>query len=337
MYLALLFLGLSGARWTLTLGGDLMFNGIRPGTRPLSGLSGLFHSSSESMANLEIPLTSRGTPTKRKSAKELKARNQFVLRGNPAHVADIRDAGITCVTQANNHCMDYGAEGLFQESTNLDQAHIVHAGAGISVADAEKTAIRNEPGRPSVGLMSVMAFATPAALRKTTPATLSTPGIAVLSLGGSVSTAARAKLSRRIAVAHQGCDILVVGIHWGVERKEVPNAYQVALGRALIDCGADVVWGHHPHVLEGSEVYRGKPIIYSTGNLLSALPSDTGLFKLSFEGTRFSGAEFFPARIRAGRVRLMMGKDERVARRAYHEMCHAVLKKYPVADSVPLF
>jgi poly-gamma-glutamate synthesis protein (capsule biosynthesis protein) len=321
----------------MTLGGDLMFNGVRPGPQVFQGVSSVLKSSSEVMANLEVPITDSKHPTERKSLKEIKARSQFILRADPKHRDTLLASGITFVSQANNHCMDYGAEGLSQESAMLDSLGILHAGAGPNVHDAERAAVRKVTGRPTVGLLSVMAFATTAALRKTSPATDRDAGIAVLNFGGFLGPAAKAKLARRIAVAHDGCDILVVGIHWGVERKPLPNGYQVALGRALVDAGADVVWGHHPHVLEGAELYKGKPIFYSTGNFVSALPSDTGLFRLRFDDKQVQAVEFLPARIRGGRVALLSGSAATKSRANFRQLCRSLAKHFPCQDSQDLF
>jgi poly-gamma-glutamate capsule biosynthesis protein CapA/YwtB (metallophosphatase superfamily) len=334
--LALLVLGLS-QDWTLALGGDLMFNGVRPGPQVLAGVAQVFRDSSDAMANLEVPISAIGVRTQRKSEEALKARTQFILRADPKHWRSLAGSGLTFVTQANNHCMDYGGEALRDETAMLDSLGILHAGAGPNVRAAERTAIRSVPGRPTIGLMSVMAFATAAALRKTTPATINDPGVAVLNLRGILNHASREKLARRVAAAHAGCDVLIVGIHWGVERKPIPIPYQVALGRALIDCGADVVWGHHPHVLEGAEIYRRKPILYSTGNLVSALPADTGVFRLRFREKQFVGIEFLPARDRGGRVTLLVGRAAAARRRAFAGLCRALLKRYPNRNSRAAF
>ena len=64
------------------------------------------------------------------------------------------------------------------------------------------------------------------------------------------------------------CDYLVVYVHWGIERSERPEDYQRSLGKQYIDAGADVVIGSHPHVLQGVEYYKGKPIVYSLGNFI---------------------------------------------------------------------
>jgi poly-gamma-glutamate synthesis protein (capsule biosynthesis protein) len=77
---------------------------------------------------------------------------------------------------------------------------------------------------------------------------------------------------------------VIAYIHWGIEREETPNDLQKNLARQLIDAGADLVIGAHPHVLQGIEYYKGKPIIYSLGNFIfgSSIPR-TALLKVTFE------------------------------------------------------
>ena len=81
------------------------------------------------------------------------------------------------------------------------------------------------------------------------------------------------------------CDYLVVYVHWGIERKETPEDYQRSLGKQYIDAGADIVIGSHPHVLQGVEYYKGKPVVYSLGNFIfgSSIPK-TALLKVQWDG-----------------------------------------------------
>jgi poly-gamma-glutamate synthesis protein (capsule biosynthesis protein) len=313
-----------------------MFNAVRPGPAALAGVQPSFSSATLGVANLEVPITDQGSPTQGKSKKELKARTQFILRASPKHAKSLQGSGIGFVTLANNHCMDYGSKGLVQELSMLDSLHILHAGAGMNVKQADAPTLFSGPNGVRIGFVSVMAFATTAALRKTTPATVNSPGVSVLNLGGSIGKQARAKLKARMGAAHALCDVLVVGIHWGTERKTMPNPYQVALGRALIDAGVDVVWGNHPHVIEAAEIYRGKPILYSVGNLISALPSETGLFRLTFDGSKLTGADYLPGRVSKGKVFLIKGAAQKIARRRFAILCAQFERRYRSKDSLPL-
>ena len=92
-------------------------------------------------------------------------------------------------------------------------------------------------------------------------------------------------LLEQIQAAKAVNDYVVVYVHWGVEREEFPKDYQKELGRQYIDAGADLVIGSHPHVLQGIEYYKGKPIVYSLGNFVfgSSIPK-TMLLKVQLEG-----------------------------------------------------
>jgi len=159
--------------------------------------------------------------------------------------------------------------------------------------------------------------------------------VGVLSFGGVIGKKAKEKLERWISRAREKADYVIVGVHWGVERKPLPTPYQVALGRALIDAGADVVWGNHPHVLQGAEFYKKRLIMYSMGNLISNLPAQNGFFKLSFDESGNQSAEFFPGRDAAGRVTLTKGPQKGAAFRYMKALCRLLLHRYPTTVSVP--
>jgi poly-gamma-glutamate capsule biosynthesis protein CapA/YwtB (metallophosphatase superfamily) len=103
----------------------------------------------------------------------------------------------------------------------------------------------------------------------------------------------------------------------------------VLLGRALVDAGADVVWGNHPHVLQGAEIYNGKPILYSCGNMISPLPGSTALFRLTFEEKKLQSIEVLPASISGGRVALLSAKQVSPAVAQFQSLCRLVSSKYP--------
>jgi poly-gamma-glutamate synthesis protein (capsule biosynthesis protein) len=145
------------------------------------------------------------------------------------------------------------------------------------------------------------------------------------------------ELADWIGGAKKSCDFLVVGLHWGIERKDLPTPYQVALGRACVDAGADVVWGNHPHVLQGAELYKGKPILYSMGNLISPRPSQTALARIFFEPDRPPKFRLLPCSIAKGRVVPLDGSPCSKAVAGFRQLCDKLLKKYPSVDSQAIF
>jgi poly-gamma-glutamate capsule biosynthesis protein CapA/YwtB (metallophosphatase superfamily) len=326
---------LATAPWTLVLGGDIMLNSVRPSSAVWEGVAPVVRAADLSMANLEIPLTRATTRTDRKTEADIKARNQYVLKADPDHAPHLAAAGWRVVSLANNHTMDFGAAGLEETLGLLRRHRIAYAGAGSTAADAQEPVVVTLPNGLRVGMISAMAFVTRDALLKTMPATDRSPGVAVLSFGGVINARARAKVQSWVAGAKGRCDFLVVGLHWGLERQTIPTAYQVALGRAFADAGADVVWGHHAHVLQGAEVYRGKPILYSTGNLVSALPGDTALFRLRFEGSAMTQFEVLPARIEGGKVAFVPEARRPQALEAFRKLNESLARQHPNAQSRP--
>lgn len=313
-----------------------MLNGILPKAKPLSRVANIFLSADISLANLEVPLTKCRQHTLRKTSAELKHRDQFILKGDPAHIPFLAEEGLKAVSLANNHTMDYGSGGLEEETVALEKNGIYRAGAGRNSAAALSGCTLTSTGGQKIALLSCLAFVGTKALRKTTPATSNSAGVNVMNFNGVIDEKARARLARWITGARFQADLVVVAVHWGIERKTIPTAYQVSLGRAMIDAGADMVWGHHPHVLQGAEWYEGKPILYSMGNLISATSAQSGLCQFAWSQGKFRTCKFFPISIRGGKTMLTTVKESIFAVKSFQALCRNLLLRYPNQRSVPL-
>lgn len=235
------------------------------------------------IANLEMPLSRRGS-------KILKYAN---LRSDPVIIEDVKAMGIDAVSLANNHMMDYGPDALYDTLAACDAAGILHAGAGETLQAAIEPAWFDVAGR-RIALISVASTLPPGA-----EATEGTPGIAPLRIRTSweidnnelseqpgmapvIHTWPRPEdqeaICRHITATKQLADHVIVAIHWGVPSAWLPPIagplaeYQQPLAHALVDAGADVVFGHHSHSLHGVEVYNGAPIFYSGGNFIFERP-----------------------------------------------------------------
>ncbi len=305
-----------------------MLNAIPPGPKTLPTFE-----ADVTYANLEIPLTTSNTATRRKTAAELRARTQFVLKADPGHAPHLAAAGLTLVSLGNNHTMDYGPAGLSETLDALTKAGIAFAGAGPDLAAAKRPAVVTLPSGLRVGLISALAFVTDSALAKCHPATASTPGVFALSLGGQVGPRQAERLRRLVADARQLADVVLVALHWGDERKTNPKPYQVALGRAFVEAGADAVLGAHPHVLQPVEVYRGRPILYSLGNLVSPLPGDTALYRVEFKGRVAGSITVIPARIAGGRLRPLSDRAATKALARIQALGPTFQRTYPHPES----
>ena len=204
------------------------------------------------MANQEFPFSDRGTPAPDK---------QFTFRVPPERVSMMHELGIDIVTIANNHTLDYGTDALVDTCTTLENAGIPYVGAGANMDRAKQLETIEVRGR-TIGFL---------AASRVYP---DTSWVANSKKPGMVSGYDPSILLKEIEAAGEYCDYLLVYMHWGIERDEKPQEYQRTLGRQLIDAGADLVIGSHPHVLQGIEYYQGKPIVYSLGNFIfgSSIP-----------------------------------------------------------------
>lgn len=288
-------------QFSIVFGGDLMFENIHPQQEPLHALNNLFQNASLACANLESPLTNYRGVTARKSLRELKERKQYILGGSPTFIPQIASSGIRFVTLANNHAMDHLAGGLSQEMDQLSANKVVFAGAGLNRDSASQMKVFQVSGL-KIGFISALAFVSHAALWKCTPATTTSAGIMTLDLNGNVNAP---WLKTWIRECKHQVDFLVFGLHWGVERREKPIPYQVSLAHALIDDGVDLIYGCHPHVLEGAVLYHGKVILYSMGNLVSPTPASGGLIRLTFSGRDLQSAKFIAFSVLGGRIKII--------------------------------
>jgi poly-gamma-glutamate synthesis protein (capsule biosynthesis protein) len=168
-------------------------------------------------------------------------------------------AQINAVSLANNHSLDYGYEAMFEMLEILDRAKIVYSGAGHNYAQASRLAMSEACGR-KLGLL---------AFTDNEPdweATAENPGIFYVPT--DLHDPRAAKLLDLIRESRRAVDLLIVSAHWGSNWGYRPPEEHVTFAHALIDAGADIIFGHSCHVFRGIEFYQGKPIVYSAGNFV---------------------------------------------------------------------
>ncbi len=165
----------------------------------------------------------------------------------------LRKVGIHGVTLANNHTMDFGWVGLSESIDRLTTAGIATVGAGGNLSDAAR------PLYLPIGRRVACIFSLNRTLPESFWAKPTRPGSASLTYE---------KTREAVSGCAQQNFFTIVVLHWGQEMTRVPRAYQTELAKLVIDAGAEVVIGHHPHVLQEIDVYKGKPIFYSIGNFV---------------------------------------------------------------------
>lgn len=202
-------------------------------------------SSDLGVVNLETAITTGGT----KQAK------QYTFRSDPTALAGLKNAGFQLVSLANNHSLDYGQTGLTDTIASLRQYQLDYIGGGLNQEEAYTAKTYRIKGKT----VKILAFS------RVLPdyswvATVTRPGLAN---GYDLNL-----IQSTIQEEKTDTDLLFVFIHWGIETKRSPEAFQREWAKKMIDSGADGIIGSHPHVLQGFEYYKGKPIAYSLGNFL---------------------------------------------------------------------
>ncbi len=199
-----------------------------------------------SFCNLEGPVSTRG---KRKNGG-------FAFRAEPDYLAAVKNTGFNLVSVGNNHMMDYGADALTDTLNYLDDRGIAYAGAGLNRAQARGFKIVEVNG---VKIALIADLDMPFKVEEVPD----DPEVPQMSERRGLE-----EMVKEIKLAKTQADFVVVSYHWGYEYVNYPITDQSLLARGCIDAGADLVLGHHPHVAQGVETYKGKPIIYSMGNLV---------------------------------------------------------------------
>lgn len=238
--------------------------------------------------NQEFPFSTRGTQAEDK---------QFTFRVDPAYVSVLKEMGADMAAIANNHILDYGDEALLDTMDTLDEAGILYAGAGKDKERAAQLQVM-EAGGLRIGMLAASRVIPVAEWNIDNHQ----PGV--------FCTYDPASLLARIRESKKECDYLFVYVHWGIERNTMPEEYQKNMARQYIDAGADAVIGSHPHVLQGIEFYKEKPIFYSLGNFIfNQEIAQTMAVQLEVEKGKTTAVRILPASASGAKTSLAEGEQ----------------------------
>lgn len=231
------------------LGGDVNFSWeiektLAEGKDPFFFVKGIMREADLTIVNLETTIATNGTPQTK----------THVFRSPPSVLHWLTNAGVDVVSLANNHAMDYGSVAMLEMREHLTNYGLLFAGAGKNWEEAIRPVIITQIGI-TIGILCA-GFQKPEELM----ATAKRPGTAGLRWKKIVSM---------VSNLSQEVEYLLFFVHWGWEYVVPPlDSEQVSNAYAIIDAGADVIVGHHPHIIQAFEIYKGKPIFYSVGNFL---------------------------------------------------------------------
>jgi poly-gamma-glutamate synthesis protein (capsule biosynthesis protein) len=242
------------------------------------------------IVNCECALTSATTPVWKSGA---------VFKGEPAHVSGLTAVPFEVACLANNHVLDYGVAGLRESLRVLHRHGIKTVGAGLTEEEAYAP-LTQSVNKQTIHIVNISEG-------EDLTASQGGPGV----FGWDIPRA-----TALVRTCKKRGGVVIVIAHAGLEYVPYPPLYVVSAFRALIDAGADCVIGHHPHVPQGIEQWRGRPILYSLGNFVFYQPTTLLHRKIGFcvslqcDGRRVTAVDFHPYRITDTGLRVLETKEE---------------------------
>lgn len=264
---------------TIALVGDLFLQQPLPDTPALAEVADALRAADIAFGNLEAPVSLRGAASEK----------WINMRMSPDLLDELKRLGFSMLTLANNHLFDYGETAFFDTLRYLDECDLRYVGAGADLDAAWRAQIIDLAGT-RVALLGAASTLGPGSA-----ATQDRPGVAPIHIAESYHIDPAASLEQpgsapyvhtrawaadlqracqAVADARASADCVIVAMHWGVPptwRSRFQDGladYQSEVGHALVEAGADLIVGAHPHSLQEVEVWRGKPIFYSLGNFV---------------------------------------------------------------------
>jgi poly-gamma-glutamate synthesis protein (capsule biosynthesis protein) len=266
---------------------------------PLRGVSAWISTADVAFVNLESPLADRNGETERPGERN-------VFTGPPVGAGILARSGIDIVSVANNHAWDYGRSGFFETLDYLTMAGVAYAGGNVRPGEQYQATVIEAQGY-KVAVFAVTDTWNPAPFEKHEGSQY-------------VARADWSKLESEMIRARRDNDVVLVSYHGGREYDDQPTVDTIAFARTVLRHGADAFIGHHPHVPQGVGWVKGKPALFSLGNLVFGVVRDqpgTGwafLAKLTFEAGALSSVRLCPFHITARSLPEMATGAERTGR-----------------------
>ncbi len=283
----------NGKAVTLGFGGDVHFAGVvgsnlakNPSTALGPTIPQLFSGTQLRMVNLETAVTDGICPEPQNKP--------YIFDAPASAVTALKGATVSVATEANDHGMDCGAQGLSQNVTIASQAKYPIIGIGDTAAQAFAPYRVTINGQRVAIITATQVIADN--LVNTWTASATQPGVA--------SAIDPTQLVREVQQVRRSADTVIVYVHWGAETQACPNPQQEPLAQQLVKAGADIVIGSGTHVLLGAGYLGGAYVDYGLGNLAfydnTAPETDSGTLVVTAQGRHITGAVWRPATILDG-------------------------------------
>ncbi len=300
---------------TLTAVGDVLLDrGVAKQIRaegtdyPLQHSASLLKKADITFGNLECPLAKIGR----------KVPKPFSFKADPSFAPCLKSAGFDILSLSNNHTLDCGRIGLQETMTTLRGQNIQWCGAGENRARAETATVIKVRGL-RVGFIGFCEFVP--------------EGVFLNEAKPSIALTDDNRVRAALQKARGQCDVLVASFHWGIEYLNRPGKRQKHLARLAAGAGADLVLGHHPHVLQGIEVLaapnkRRCVVAYSLGNFLFDAPErfvkatgDSMILQVEFDKSGVRQLQIVPMKIEKARPRLANTNETKSALQTLKKLC----------------
>lgn len=316
--------------WTMVASGDVMLGrrvaeamACNGACYPFAEVASLLQSADLTFGNLESPLSRQGTPLPGKG---------IWLRGDPSGALALSEAGYDVVSVANNHILDYDDPAFLDTLTFLDEQGIATVGGGANLAMAARPVFRKVKGQ-QIAFLAATEMADifwDWDYPRTFEAKPDRPGVYKLDPDQLVAD---------VSSLREKADLIVVSLHWGTEYSDYATADQREIAHRLVDAGANLVIGHHPHCLQGVELYQGSVIAYSLGNFVydrqrRSKCQEGLLLKAFFQGRALKRIHLYPVVIDSEQPR-PAGKDAaaQILQRTA-ELCQGLETSLAVDDGI---
>lgn len=266
-------------------GGDITY-GIDP------DLISEMRSADIMMLNNEFPYSDRGEPLEDK---------QYTFRARPSAASYLNELGVDIVSLANNHAYDYGETAFLDTLATLENEGIVHVGAGRNLQEARQPVcyIINNIKIAFVSATQIERLDNP----DTKGATDSAAGVFRCWNGDN--------LLETVREAREDNDFVIVYLHWGTENETAIHWAQEKQAAEVVEAGADLIIGAHPHCLQQISVVQGVPVAYSLGNFwFNSRTLDTGMVKVTLNENGLLSCQFIPCLQSGSRTVLLQGEEK---------------------------
>lgn len=294
---------------TLAFTGDVMLGrlvnehvilGGKPINYVWGNMLGLLKNADLTIINLENAVAKSGVPWH-------KTPKVFFYKADPKAIDVLKAAGVNYVTLANNHVLDYEEEALIETLQHLEKSKIPYAGAGRNIAEASKPAFLKAKDIK----VAVIAFTDN---MPEWAAEKAKPGVNYIEI--LMDNKNFGKIKKAIEDVKRKADIVVVSAHWGPNMRQRPSNEFKKFARAAIDAGAYIFHGHSAHIFQGIEIYKGKLIMYGTGDFIDDYAVDpllrndqTFLFLVTLSKGKINKIELIPSIISLMQVNRAYGSD----------------------------